>query len=80
MQYIELNDVHLSMLGRHQLQNALTAACAALCLRDQGEVFHFISDFYDFRLKESWSKTNCGPSEFFAQILLILVLQTHSSF
>uniref|UniRef100_A0A7C9EV38 Dihydrofolate synthase n=1 Tax=Opuntia streptacantha TaxID=393608 RepID=A0A7C9EV38_OPUST len=33
---IELNDVHLSMLGRHQLQNALTAACAALCLRDQG--------------------------------------------
>lgn len=33
---IELHDVHLSMLGGHQLQNALTATCAALCLRDQG--------------------------------------------
>lgn len=33
---IELHDVHLSMLGHHQLQNALTATCAALCLRDQG--------------------------------------------
>lgn len=36
MQFIELFDVKLSMLGSHQLQNAATATCAALCLRDQG--------------------------------------------
>lgn len=34
--FTELFDVNLSMLGRHQLQNAVTAACVALCLRDQG--------------------------------------------
>ncbi|CAH2068865.1 unnamed protein product [Thlaspi arvense] len=34
--FIELLDVKLSMLGSHQLQNAATATCAALCLRDQG--------------------------------------------
>ncbi|KAL5813170.1 hypothetical protein ACOSQ3_028120 [Xanthoceras sorbifolium] len=33
---IELLDVKLCMIGRHQLQNAATAACTALCLRDQG--------------------------------------------
>ncbi|XP_074291663.1 dihydrofolate synthetase-like isoform X2 [Silene latifolia] len=33
---IELYDVNFSMLGYHQLQNAVTATCAALCLRDQG--------------------------------------------
>ncbi|KAM7273606.1 hypothetical protein ACFE04_028270 [Oxalis oulophora] len=33
---LELSDVNLSMFGRHQLQNAVTAACAALCLRHQG--------------------------------------------
>lgn len=33
---IELYDVKLLMLGWHQLQNAATATCAALCLRDQG--------------------------------------------
>ncbi|TXG71125.1 hypothetical protein EZV62_006060 [Acer yangbiense] len=33
---IELLDVKLCMIGRHQLQNAVTAACTALCLRDQG--------------------------------------------
>ncbi|TXG66620.1 hypothetical protein EZV62_007895 [Acer yangbiense] len=33
---IELLDVNLCMIGRHQLQNAVTAACTALCLRDQG--------------------------------------------
>lgn len=33
---IELYDVKLRMLGWHQLQNAATATCAALCLRDQG--------------------------------------------
>ncbi|KAG8390375.1 hypothetical protein BUALT_Bualt01G0076900 [Buddleja alternifolia] len=32
----ELVDVQLRMLGSHQLQNAVTATCAALCLRDQG--------------------------------------------
>ncbi|CAL5405247.1 unnamed protein product [Camellia sinensis] len=35
-QVIELFDVKLSMLGSHQLQNAATATCASLCLRDQG--------------------------------------------
>ncbi|CAK9176968.1 unnamed protein product [Ilex paraguariensis] len=34
--FIELFDVKLCMLGTHQLQNAATATCAALCLRDQG--------------------------------------------
>ncbi|KAE8736409.1 Folylpolyglutamate synthetase family protein isoform 2 [Hibiscus syriacus] len=33
---IELHDLNLSMLGTHQLQNAVTATCAALCLRNQG--------------------------------------------
>ncbi|XP_022764196.1 dihydrofolate synthetase-like isoform X1 [Durio zibethinus] len=33
---IELCDLNLSMLGTHQLQNAVTAACTALCLRNQG--------------------------------------------
>ncbi|KAI3471198.1 hypothetical protein Pfo_027861 [Paulownia fortunei] len=35
-QFIELFDVQLRLLGSHQLQNAATATCAALCLRDQG--------------------------------------------
>lgn len=34
--FIELSDVKLRMLGRHQLHNASSAACVALCLRDQG--------------------------------------------
>ncbi|KAL2556141.1 Folylpolyglutamate synthetase family protein [Forsythia ovata] len=34
--FIELFDVKLHMLGSHQLQNATTATCAALCLRHQG--------------------------------------------
>ncbi|ESQ46800.1 hypothetical protein EUTSA_v10027718mg [Eutrema salsugineum] len=33
---VELGDVNLRMLGHHQLQNAVTATCVALCLRDQG--------------------------------------------
>ncbi|KAK8537178.1 hypothetical protein V6N13_042124 [Hibiscus sabdariffa] len=33
---IELCDLNLSMLGTHQLQNAVTATCAALCLRNEG--------------------------------------------
>ncbi|KAL7612096.1 dihydrofolate synthetase isoform X1 [Lactuca sativa] len=32
----EAYDVKLRLLGWHQLQNAATATCAALCLRDQG--------------------------------------------
>ncbi|XP_056160182.1 dihydrofolate synthetase isoform X2 [Syzygium oleosum] len=31
-----LLNVRMSMLGAHQLQNAVTATCAALCLRDMG--------------------------------------------
>ena len=34
----EFFNVNLRMLGYHQLQNAITAACAVLCLRDQGTV------------------------------------------
>ena len=37
-QFLELLDVKLCMLGSHQLQNAATASCAALCLRNLGEV------------------------------------------
>ncbi|KAL1550698.1 dihydrofolate synthase [Salvia divinorum] len=33
---IELFDLQLRLLGTHQLQNAVTATCAALCLREQG--------------------------------------------
>ncbi|XP_071716336.1 dihydrofolate synthetase isoform X2 [Rutidosis leptorrhynchoides] len=33
---IELHDIKLRLLGLHQLQNAATATCAALCLRHQG--------------------------------------------
>lgn len=39
MQSIELRDVNIYMLGSHQLQNASTATCAALCLREQGDFF-----------------------------------------
>ncbi|XP_047259857.1 dihydrofolate synthetase-like [Capsicum annuum] len=34
---IELLGVKLRMLGAHQLQNAVTATCAALCLNKQGK-------------------------------------------
>ncbi|XP_050225986.1 dihydrofolate synthetase [Mercurialis annua] len=34
--FIELYDMKMRMLGSHQLQNAATATCAALCLRNQG--------------------------------------------
>ncbi|XP_043696917.1 dihydrofolate synthetase isoform X1 [Telopea speciosissima] len=34
--FVELFDVKLCMLGHHQLQNAVTATCTALCLRGQG--------------------------------------------
>ncbi|KAL0403212.1 UNVERIFIED_CONTAM: Dihydrofolate synthetase [Sesamum radiatum] len=33
---IELFDVQLRLLGSHQLQNAATATCTAICLRNQG--------------------------------------------
>ncbi|KAG6426558.1 hypothetical protein SASPL_110783 [Salvia splendens] len=33
---IELFDLQLRLLGSHQLKNAITATCAALCLREQG--------------------------------------------
>ncbi|XP_031381336.1 dihydrofolate synthetase [Punica granatum] len=33
---VQLLDVKLAMLGDHQLQNAATATCAALCLRGSG--------------------------------------------
>ncbi|XP_078439408.1 folylpolyglutamate synthetase family protein isoform X2 [Wolffia australiana] len=32
----DFSDVNLRMLGHHQLQNAITATCTALCLRNQG--------------------------------------------
>ncbi|CAN1267638.1 Dihydrofolate synthetase [Linum perenne] len=35
-QSLELSDFNLQMLGKHQLQNAVTAACTTLCLRNQG--------------------------------------------
>ncbi|CAN0891798.1 Dihydrofolate synthetase [Linum grandiflorum] len=33
---LQLSDFSLQMLGKHQLRNAVTAACTALCLRNQG--------------------------------------------
>ncbi|EOY23453.1 Folylpolyglutamate synthetase family protein isoform 1 [Theobroma cacao] len=39
---IELCDLNLSMLGTHQLQNAVTAACTALCLCNQGGCLVFV--------------------------------------
>ncbi|KAL9240516.1 hypothetical protein vseg_014724 [Gypsophila vaccaria] len=33
---IKLREVNMLMFGHHQLQNAVTATCAASCLRDQG--------------------------------------------
>ncbi|KAF9614944.1 hypothetical protein IFM89_021374 [Coptis chinensis] len=35
-QFVEICGVKLVMLGNHQLQNALSATCASLCLRNQG--------------------------------------------
>ncbi|CAA6661041.1 unnamed protein product [Spirodela intermedia] len=34
--FSDFSNVKLRMIGHHQLQNAITAACASLCLRDQG--------------------------------------------
>uniref|UniRef100_A0A0E0MPS0 Uncharacterized protein n=1 Tax=Oryza punctata TaxID=4537 RepID=A0A0E0MPS0_ORYPU len=34
--FIELHDVKLQLLGDHQRQNAVTACCTALCLRELG--------------------------------------------
>ncbi|KAK8939276.1 Folylpolyglutamate synthase [Platanthera zijinensis] len=34
--FVDLRDVKLRMLGNHQLRNAVTATCAALCLRREG--------------------------------------------
>ncbi|CAL9120943.1 unnamed protein product [Musa acuminata var. zebrina] len=36
--FITVPNVNLHLLGAHQLQNAVTATCTALCLRDQGWV------------------------------------------
>lgn len=36
IQFIHLPSLKLGMLGDHQLQNAVTATCTALCLRNQG--------------------------------------------
>lgn len=39
LQFITVPNVNLHLIGAHQLQNAVTATCTALCLRDQGEFF-----------------------------------------
>jgi folylpolyglutamate synthase/dihydropteroate synthase len=36
LQFIELQDLKLQLLGDHQRQNAVTACCTALCLRELG--------------------------------------------
>jgi UDP-N-acetylmuramyl pentapeptide synthase len=36
LQSMELHDVKLQLLGDHQRQNAVTASCTALCLRELG--------------------------------------------
>ena len=43
LQSMELHDVKLQLLGDHQRHNAVTASCAALCLRQLGnETCQFI--------------------------------------
>ena len=55
LQSIELHDVKLQLLGDHQRQNAVTAACAALCLRQLGnEACQFIL-FGDGPCQSVWS-------------------------
>lgn len=44
MQFIELLDVNLRMLGPHQLQNAATATCVILTLRNLGIISFCIYD------------------------------------
>jgi UDP-N-acetylmuramate-alanine ligase len=51
MQFIELSDVKLRMLGRHQLHNASSAACVALCLRYQGHLC-FLLALFGFSAKQ----------------------------
>lgn len=54
MQSIELLDVKLCMIGNHQLHNALTATCAALCLRDQGGYLMLSYFLSGFREEHFW--------------------------
>lgn len=53
IQFIKLLDVKLSLIGAHQLQNATAAACAALCLRDQGDRFILLFFFVEL---ETWNR------------------------
>uniref|UniRef100_A0ACD5X2A2 Uncharacterized protein n=1 Tax=Avena sativa TaxID=4498 RepID=A0ACD5X2A2_AVESA len=59
---MELHDVKLQMLGGHQLQNAVTASCTALCLRQLGW------DLSDASIRAGLEKTQLpGRSQFLTQ-------------
>ncbi|URE42170.1 Mur ligase middle domain [Musa troglodytarum] len=63
--FITLPNVNLHLLGAHQLQNAVTAACTALCLRDQGWVISEKS------IRAGLEKTRLlGRSQFLTQMEL----------
>jgi UDP-N-acetylmuramyl pentapeptide synthase len=49
-QFAELHDVKLQLLGDHQRQNAVTASCTALCLRNVGN--NDINQFSGISLKQ----------------------------
>jgi len=54
MQIVELSDVNLRMLGHHQLQNAVTATCVSLCLRDQGIMHFWVSISSNKRIEQAY--------------------------
>ncbi|KAG8053274.1 hypothetical protein GUJ93_ZPchr0001g33073 [Zizania palustris] len=57
--FIELYDVKLQLLGNHQCQNAVTACCTALCLRELGW------DISDSSIQAGLEKTQLpGRSQF----------------
>lgn len=60
--FVELLDVKLQLLGDHQRQNAVTASCTALCLRELGW------DISDASIQSGLEKTQLpGRSQFLTQ-------------
>ncbi|XP_006664219.3 dihydrofolate synthetase [Oryza brachyantha] len=60
--FIELHDVKIQLLGDHQRQNAVTACCTALCLRELGW------DISDSSIRAGLEKTQLpGRSQFLTE-------------
>ncbi|CAO2821265.1 unnamed protein product [Amaranthus hypochondriacus] len=64
---IELSSVNLSMLGYHQLQNALTATCAALCLRNEG-----------WRVTDESIRTGLGSTQLLGRCQFLKIQETEA--